>query len=108
QHSPNFSVSFDCEPSAVSDIKAFIEQSTILKRWTQHQIDEKTKSTGFGAIGNLPVSKPLDSNTFFDWISDRLSIENFRFSGRNESIKRVAVCGGSGSQLTRAAMQHGA
>jgi dinuclear metal center YbgI/SA1388 family protein len=62
---------------------------------------------GAGAIGEL--ERPLSRNAFLSYISKKLNIKNFRFTeGRNTSIRKVAVCGGSGSDLIRDAISSGA
>ena len=53
-------------------------------------------SYGVGAIGE--TNKTMNRNEFLNHVSKSLKIKNFRFTGNNESIKTVAVCGGSGSE----------
>lgn len=63
--------------------------------------------TGMGAIGNLSDAEPLDA--FLQRVSSALSTSSLRFVGdASASIQRVAVCGGSGSDLTDAALRAGA
>ncbi len=53
---------------------------------------------GFGAIGEL--TKPLSEKEFLSLVSKTLEAEGVRYCvGKGEVIKRVAVCGGSGSDL---------
>lgn len=53
---------------------------------------------GVGAIGEL--KKPMIKNEFLNFVSKRLNAKNLRYvNGRKGNIKRVAVCGGSCSDL---------
>ena len=62
---------------------------------------------GFGAIGVL--DKSLTSNDFLKHVCERLKTDTLRYSQtRNKKIKKVAVCGGSGSDLLAPAVKHGA
>ena len=62
---------------------------------------------GVGATGKL--LQPMNKKEFLDFISNKLKIKNFRYAnGRNSKIKKVAVCGGSCSELLNAAISSGA
>jgi putative NIF3 family GTP cyclohydrolase 1 type 2 len=62
---------------------------------------------GIGAIGSL--AKPLDENEFLKHIAKNLNIKSFRYtSGQRKKIRRVAVCGGSGSEYITNAIEFGA
>jgi dinuclear metal center YbgI/SA1388 family protein len=62
---------------------------------------------GAGAIGELP--NPMSKNEFLSFVSTKLKIKNFRYSnGKRGNIKRVAVCGGSCSDLLNSASKKGA
>jgi hypothetical protein len=62
---------------------------------------------GFGAIGELKEDKSKDD--FLVNVCKSLETENLRYTnGKNESIRKVAVCGGSGSQLLETAVNKGA
>jgi dinuclear metal center YbgI/SA1388 family protein len=52
---------------------------------------------GLGAIGVL--SKPMKQESFLTLIKKRLGATAVRYTGKSKSIKRVAICGGSGSEL---------
>ncbi|MCH7516396.1 MAG: Nif3-like dinuclear metal center hexameric protein [Bacteroidetes bacterium] len=53
---------------------------------------------GMGTIGEL--KKPMIKNKFLDLVSKKLTAKNLRYSnGKKGTIKRVAVCGGSCSDL---------
>lgn len=70
----------------------------------QQQTTIKNPEFGFGAIGELPISKPFNSESFLIYVSEQLGVPCFRFSGSRKQIKRVAVCGGSGSNLLKYAI----
>lgn len=61
---------------------------------------------GFGAVGKLPQA--LSQQAFLTHVASALGSTGLRFSGEVSEIKRVAVCGGSGSSLIRKAIQSGA
>jgi dinuclear metal center YbgI/SA1388 family protein len=52
---------------------------------------------GIGAFGDLPTNYNL--NDFLGFVAQKLIIKNFRYSTKkNSTIRKVAVCGGSGSE----------
>jgi len=62
---------------------------------------------GMGVIGELKQS--LSEKEFLNLVSKSLRIKNLRFTqGYKSKIKKVAVCGGSGSDLLDAAIQSNA
>ncbi len=62
---------------------------------------------GYGAIGIL--DKSMTKNNFLEYISEKLKTETLRYSQfGNTKIKKVAVCGGSGSDLLDSAVKNGA
>lgn len=62
---------------------------------------------GMGVIGSLDTE--LSEKQFLSLVSKSLKIKNFRFSkGLKSKIKKVAVCGGSGSDLLDSAIKSGA
>jgi len=62
---------------------------------------------GMGVIGNL--KKGLSEKEFLSLVSKSLNLKNFRFNRTKKSrINKVAVCGGSGSNLLDAALISGA
>ncbi|MEM7290541.1 MAG: Nif3-like dinuclear metal center hexameric protein [Pseudomonadota bacterium] len=72
--------------------------------YTLHQAGTQA---GIGAIGSL--KRALTLRGFLNRASDALSTNGLRFVGDPDtSIKRVAVCGGSGSDLIGDAMRAGA
>ncbi len=62
---------------------------------------------GIGAIGEL--ENPLEKDEFFQQITKKLNLKNFRYStGKNHKIKKVAVCGGSCSSEVNVAINQNA
>ena len=54
-------------------------------------------SFGAGAAGKLPAD--MSAEEFLNYVSERLGLKNFRFTkGSKRRIKKVAVCGGSGTE----------
>lgn len=67
----------------------------------------KDVNHGMGVIGNL--EKELSDKQFLNLVSKSLKIKNFRFArGSKAKINKVAVCGGSGSDLLDTAIKSGA
>ncbi len=68
-----------------------------------YPLQNKNVNFGFGAIGNLENS--LSENDFLNFVKEKLNLINLRFvKGKSGSIKKVAVCGGSGSDLLKQAI----
>ncbi len=66
-----------------------------------------SREYGMGAIGALPRKTSLDS--FLETVKEQLGVKSVRFShGSSRTVRRVAVCGGSGSQLLDAAIRNNA
>jgi dinuclear metal center YbgI/SA1388 family protein len=62
---------------------------------------------GFGQIGTLPL--PLNSHEFLEHLCKALSLPALSMAGHlPETIQRVAVCGGSGSDFATMAQAQGA
>ena len=60
-------------------------------------LDNPNVNFGIGAVGDLPKSYNL--NDFLSFLAHKLIVKNFRYtSGKKGMIKKVAVCGGSGSE----------
>lgn len=74
--------------------------------FTWLDISSTEEYQGFGAIGELKSA--LSDKEFLKIVTNKLGCEAIRFSGQAKEIKRVAVCGGSGAQLTSAAIAAGA
>lgn len=72
-----------------------------------YPLQTKNKNFGMGAVGEF--KEPIFANEFLNLISQKLKSEGIRYSKTsNRKIKRVAVCGGSGSELLRTAISCGA
>lgn len=72
-----------------------------------YPVHQTNSRFGMGAIGRLDPPEPLFN--FLERVSDRLQAHRIRYVGiSNKSIERVAVCGGSGSDLIHRALQEGA
>jgi len=70
-------------------------------------LKNKNENFGYGAIGKL--EKEIDSQSFLDICSEKLNLVNFRYAYENKKrIQKVAVCGGSGSDLIDLAIKKGA
>ncbi|NNE28909.1 MAG: Nif3-like dinuclear metal center hexameric protein, partial [Saprospiraceae bacterium] len=83
-----------------------------------HDLDEKIRYEtlpvdlgnpyiGAGLIGNLP--KPVAESVFLAQLKRKLRTECIRYTAlRNRRVRKVAVCGGSGSFLLNKAIEAGA
>ena len=72
-----------------------------------YPLKNKNVNYGRGAIGTLNL--PMKKNEFLAHVSRQLKIKNFRYTnGRNRSISKVAVCGGSCSEYLEEAINSGA
>lgn len=62
---------------------------------------------GMGAIGDL--EKGMKQNEFLEFIAGKLKAKNLRFTkGKKNTIKKVAVCGGSGADMLKIAISNDA
>lgn len=72
-----------------------------------YPVHQPNTRAGFGAVGRLPKPEPLPA--FLHRVAERLDAEALRYTGDPSStVERVAVCGGSGSDLTGDALAAGA
>lgn len=70
-------------------------------------LENKHQEIGAGMIGEL--KHPKDEINFLYHLKDAMQLKSLKFTAlRNRNIKRVAVCGGSGSFLLNAAIGAGA
>ncbi len=61
-------------------------------------------NAGAGAIGELKIA--MDEKTFLNHVANSLKAKNLRFTkSKKGKIKKVAVCGGSGSDMLKAAIK---
>ena len=69
-----------------------------------YPVKNENLNFGFGAIGNLKNSMPV--NEFLRFVLRSLRAKNIRYvKGSSVKIKTVAVCGGSGSRLLNEAIR---
>lgn len=72
-----------------------------------YRLENALPGAGFGCIGEL--DKPLDAIRLLNDISDIFEAKGVRYSGNvNSTVKKVALCGGSGSFLINDALGKGA
>jgi len=72
-----------------------------------YDLSNASEAHGAGAIGEL--KKPLRLEEFLTHVCRALNVRAVRYSGNlRRSIRRVAVCGGSGSEMIPAAIKQGA
>lgn len=72
-----------------------------------YPLKNENTNYGFGAIGSLKQS--LTVNKFLEHVCTVLKTKNIRYTKVSKSkIKKVAVCGGSGSDLLNSAINSGA
>jgi dinuclear metal center YbgI/SA1388 family protein len=63
-----------------------------------YTLENGNPNVGMGAIGEL--SKPMTLGAFLSRVKKTLHANSIRFTGSmSQTVKRVAVCGGSGSEL---------
>lgn len=68
-----------------------------------YPLQNKNVNYGIGAIGTL--SKEMSGRNFLKHVSQKLKVKNFRYAeGKSKKIKKVAVCGGSGSEYLKDAL----
>ncbi len=72
-----------------------------------YRLENRNAGYGAGAVGELPDA--MSSEEFLKYVSMHLKINNFRYvKGRNASVRKIALCGGSGSELIGDAIGSGA
>ncbi|MGK9476758.1 Nif3-like dinuclear metal center hexameric protein [Melioribacter sp. OK-6-Me] len=72
-----------------------------------YPLKNKNENYGAGCIGELPSD--MTPSAFYDHLMESLKLEAFRFTeGKQRIIRKVAVCGGSGSELLGRAIALGA
>ncbi|TKG96070.1 Nif3-like dinuclear metal center hexameric protein [Puteibacter caeruleilacunae] len=72
-----------------------------------YALDNQFEQVGIGMIGEL--SNPEDELTFLKEVKDKFTCEVIKYTElNNKPVKKVAVCGGSGSFLLRNAISAGA
>ncbi len=72
-----------------------------------YPLQNKNVNYGLGVIGEL--NKSMTKNEFLNHTCNSLKTNNVRYTnGKNGKIKKVAVCGGSGTDLLNAAIKNSA
>ena len=72
-----------------------------------YQLENQNVNYGAGAYGNL--IKALSQKDFLAVVKSKLNLKNFRYvNGNKKAVKKVAVCGGSCSDLINTAISKGA
>ncbi len=68
-----------------------------------YQLKNKNVNYGAGVIGELEAD--MDEKDFLDYLCKELKIKNYKYSnGKSKKVKKVAVCGGSGSDMLNIAI----
>ena len=71
------------------------------------KLENNYETVGAGMVGEL--EKEMDEKSFLEMVSEKLQANGIRYTRlRGKKVKRVAVCGGSGSFLLGAAIADGA
>lgn len=66
-----------------------------------YHLDRQHQQIGAGAFGDL--QNTMNEQEFLSHLKEKLNLEIIRFTPREKSIKKVAICGGAGSFLLGAA-----
>jgi dinuclear metal center YbgI/SA1388 family protein len=93
----------------VGQLRAALEKEGLLKRgsFQEMEMSTPTNNFGMGVIGYYP-DEGIAMDEFLHLVCRALDVPSVRFSGSAERIRKVAVCGGAGIFLKKAAMQAGA
>ncbi|HOK38007.1 MAG TPA: Nif3-like dinuclear metal center hexameric protein [Bacteroidales bacterium] len=71
-----------------------------------YKLENKWNSVGFGIVGEL--STKMEEKDFLLYIKEKLNVKYLRHSSfTNKTIKKVAVCGGSGASFIKEAITAG-
>lgn len=96
---------FDSAEKGVSDYLG--EQLGVFDMVPMSSAKEGSEKTGIGRIGQY--STPVNATEFLDRLLSALNLEGVQVTGPVPSlISKVAICGGSGSDLAPLALQQGA
>lgn len=71
-----------------------------------YRIENKLQTTGAGMMGQL--AEAMDPLAFLDYLKESMNTPVVRHTRLKGAIRKVAVCGGSGSFLLQEAIRHGA
>lgn len=68
-----------------------------------YKIENENMNYGAGVIGEIET--PLIEKDFLEYVQNKLNLKNFTYcSGKNNKISKVALCGGSGSDMLNIAL----
>ena len=91
--------------NGVNDVLAEMFELKNAEVLTKSYEDEITY--GYGRVGDL--EKPINWQTFISIVKEKLECDSVRFYGdTNKTIRRVAICGGSGSDSIKDAKEKNA
>ncbi|BDD10208.1 GTP cyclohydrolase 1 type 2 [Fulvitalea axinellae] len=71
-----------------------------------HRLENTNQETGSGMVGVLPEA--MDAEKFLLHLKKCMNLDTIRYTGFESEIRKVAVCGGSGSFLLKRAKAVGA
>lgn len=71
-----------------------------------HSLENENQYVGSGMVGNL--SEPMNADDFLVFLKKKMDLKAIRYTKFGGEIKRVALCGGSGSFLLGSAKRAGA
>ncbi len=93
----------------VNQLRKTLEKEGLLKKGSFQvmEMSTPTNNFGMGVLGHYP-DEGIAMDEFLHLVCRALDVPTLRYSGGAERIQKVAVCGGSGVYLKKAAMQAGA
>ena len=93
----------------VAALRAGLKKEGLLKAGSFQvtELASTSQNFGMGVVGEYP-EEGVGKNEFLHLVSKALNVRSIRYSGDVERIQRVAVCGGSGISLKKAAIAAGA
>ena len=93
----------------VAALRAGLKKEGLLKAGSFQvtELASTSQNFGMGVLGEYP-EEGVGKNEFLHLVSKALNVRSIRYSGDVERIQRVAVCGGSGVSLKKAAIAAGA
>lgn len=72
-----------------------------------HTLDNENQEIGAGIVGDL--EKPIEISSFFAMLKEKMDLKVIKHTRiLKENVQKIAVCGGSGSFLTKNAILSGA
>lgn len=93
----------------VDQLKSALQKEGFLKKGSFHEMEMATPTNNFGmgVLGHYP-DEGIAMDEFLHLVCRALDVPAVRYSGSAERIRKVAVCGGAGVFLKKAAMKAGA